>query len=198
MIKEFTGGDPIRARRMREDPWEFLPTHKILLCTNHRPRVKGTDHAIWRRLRLIPFNVTFADDQQDKSLPQKLRRELPGILAWCVAGFDDWRAAGGLNPPVEVIRATAHYRKDEDVVEGFLDEECVRGAGLEERATPLYQRYRGWAEACGETPITQHRFGGAMTEKGFERGTNNGTVYKGLKLRPEPEPEKDVDGEQIK
>ncbi len=80
LVKELTGSDPIRARRMRENHWEFRPTHKIMLCTNHAPRVRGTDHAIWRRLKLVPFSVTIPDDKQDKALPDKLAAELPGIL----------------------------------------------------------------------------------------------------------------------
>src|SRR5262249_46370128 len=71
MVKELTGGDKIRARRMREDSWEFDPTHKIMLCTNHRPVIKGTDAAIWRRPKLIPFNVTIPDAERDKALPEK-------------------------------------------------------------------------------------------------------------------------------
>ena len=79
-VKEATGGDAIRARRMREDFWQFDPTHKLFLATNHKPVVTGTDHAIWRRLRMIPFEVTTSDDDMDKKLPEKLREELPGIL----------------------------------------------------------------------------------------------------------------------
>ena len=86
LVKELTGGDRIRARRMNEDFWEFTATHKAILCTNHKPVIKGTYNAMWRRLSLIPFTVCIPDDQQDKHLLDKLRRELPGILAWAVRG----------------------------------------------------------------------------------------------------------------
>ncbi len=101
LVKELTGGDKIRARRMREDFWEFSPTHSIVLATNHKPTVRGTDHGIWRRLRLLPFTVSIPDGQADKSMPEKLRAEAPGILAWLVprlhglAGAGARRAAGG-------------------------------------------------------------------------------------------------------
>ena len=74
-VKSLTGGDTVKARRMHENFWEFSPTHKLALVTNHKPKVTGTDHAIWRRLRLIPFEVTIPDAEQDKTLPAKLQAE---------------------------------------------------------------------------------------------------------------------------
>ena len=85
-VKEATGGDPIRARRMREDFWEFQPTHKVVLATNHKPIISGTDTAIWERIRLVPFTVTIPPEERDHTLPEKLDDELPGILAWAVKG----------------------------------------------------------------------------------------------------------------
>jgi hypothetical protein len=86
LVNELTGGDRIRARRMREDFWEFDPTHKFLMATNHKPKIRGNDYGIWRRLKLVPFVVTFPPDQQDKELGAKLRTEDEGILAWLVRG----------------------------------------------------------------------------------------------------------------
>ena len=60
-IKKLSGGDPITCRRMREDWWSFLPTHKIVMLTNHKPKIRGRDHAIWRRLGLVPFDMVFGD-----------------------------------------------------------------------------------------------------------------------------------------
>ena len=91
LLKELSGGDKVRARRMREDFWEFDPTHKIVLAANHKPFVRGTDHGIWRRLRLVPFTVTIPDDEQDKQLPVKLVAEYAGILAWAVQGCLEWQ-----------------------------------------------------------------------------------------------------------
>jgi P4 family phage/plasmid primase-like protien len=182
LIKELTGSDRIRARRMREDFWEFDPTHKIMLSTNHAPQVRGTDHAIWRRLKLVPFTVTIPDGDQDKALPEKLLGELPGILAWCVTGCLDWQA-DGLRAPVEVTEATDSYRKDEDVLGVFLAEHCIINPALKAKASELYARYRVWAEASGETAANQTRFGKAMTERGFGRGKDSVIVYLGLGLR---------------
>lgn len=184
LVKELTGGDPIRARRMREDHWQFMPSHKLILCTNHRPVVKGTDHAIWRRIRLVPFDVVIPDAEQDKTLADKLRAELPGILAWCVRGCLDWQR-DGLGLPEEVKAATAAYRDEQDVLGAFLAECCARGPHYRIKAGAIYGGYRDWCKRTGETEVKQRTFGMAMTERGFERQDNNGIWYVGLDLRSE-------------
>src|SRR5690606_27269542 len=118
-VKELCGGDTVKARRMREDFWSFKPSHTLMLVTNHKPVVKGTDNGIWRRLRLIPFNQRFWDPnrgesgppelQADSRLKDKLRPELAGIVAWLVRGCIEWQREG-LGQPDEVTAATAEYR----------------------------------------------------------------------------------------
>ena len=93
-IKDLTGGDTIPCRRMNEDFWELRPTHKLDLFGNHRPTVTGTDLGIWRRLRLIPWLVTVAPEDQDKQLAAKLIAELPGVLAWAIRGCLEWQRVG--------------------------------------------------------------------------------------------------------
>jgi putative DNA primase/helicase len=185
LAKDLTGGDKVRARRMREDFWEFSPTHKIVLATNHKPTVRGTDHAIWRRLCLIPFAVTIPPHRQDKQLPEKLRAELPGILAWCVRGCLTWQAQG-LNVPAEVKAATQAYQADEDLVGRFLTDCCRIGRRLYCRARDLYRNFAEWCVLMGESPIlSQRNLGEALKERGYSRYTNNGTWYRGLDLRSE-------------
>jgi putative DNA primase/helicase len=181
-IKEATGGDKIRARRMREDFWEFWPTHKIMLCTNHRPVVKGTDHAIWRRIRLIPFVVRIDDDRADRRMIEKLAAELPGILAWCVRGCIAWQRSG-LDAPEDVTKATDGYRAEMDILGSFLTEMCVQGRDYRCRASDLYAEFQAWSERENEAIPPQRTFGMALTERGFERKTNDGTWYHGIGLR---------------
>lgn len=190
LVKELTGSDRIRARRMREDFWEFSPTHKIMLCTNHKPVVKGTDHAIWRRLRLIPFDVKFADDKQDRKLPEKFVRERAGILAWCVRGCLDWQREG-LTAPDDVTKATAQYRADQDTLAEFLAEHCVTLPGTKAKAGALWARFQDWAQKAGEDPGSQKRFGAALSERGFERYTDDGTWYRGIGLKQGPSDDRD-------
>lgn len=169
LVKELTGADRLRARRMREDFWEFSPTHKIWLAANHKPIIRGTDWGIWRRVKLVPFTVRIPDDKQDKMLPDKLRAELAGILNWAVLGCIEWQSEG-LGEPEAVRRATSSYRSDMDILGLFLDENCVIGDEHEVAAGALYANYKAWAERQGERhPLTQQTFGGALTERGFTR-----------------------------
>ncbi|HLI51013.1 MAG TPA: phage/plasmid primase, P4 family, partial [Thermomicrobiaceae bacterium] len=94
LVKQLTGGDRVTARFMRAEWFEFSPTFKLWLATNHKPVIRGTDHAIWRRIRLIPFTVTIAEADQDKELPAKLRAEMPGILRWAIDGCLSWQRDG--------------------------------------------------------------------------------------------------------
>lgn len=185
LVKELTGGDRIRARRMREDPWEFEPTHTVILATNHEPQVRGTDQGIWRRLKKIPFSVRMLDDQARKDMPRLLRAELPGILAWLVRGCLDWQTEG-LNTPEIVTEATNEYRQNEDVLGAFVAECCFERPGEKEQAGPLYTRYQAWCEASGLGALGKVRFGKAIAERGYRREKDGNNFYHGLKLRPEP------------
>jgi len=183
LVKELTGGDPICARRMCENPWQFDPTHKAFLVTNHKPTITGTDHGMWRRIRLLPFAVRIADEDQDKKLPEKLKAEWPGILGWCLAGCLAWQREG-LEAPEEVKAATSAYRDCQDVLGAFISEVCLEHSELKVRCNALYAAYRKWAECAGEGSVTLRRFGEALKERGYESYVSNGTWYKGLGLRP--------------
>jgi putative DNA primase/helicase len=173
LVKQLTGGDTVRARRMREDFWEFEPTWKIWLSTNHRPEIRGTDHAIWRRVRLIPFTVTFLDPgkgepTKDPAMEEKLTAELPGILAWAVQGCLAWQR-DGLPTPKAVHDATEEYRDQQDIMAAWLKDCCVIKKLADAKAADLYASYSAWCEANGERPEPQRRFGMRLTERGFQR-----------------------------
>ena len=150
LVKQLTGSDKISARLMREDFWEFEPTHKLMMCTNHRPEIRETKNAIWRRLKLIPFEVVIADADQIRDLTQRLQAEHAGILAWCVQGCLEWQH-DGLGVPDKVALATQEYRADEDLIAGFLAEECTINDQLNAKATPLYLRYKSSTERIRDT-----------------------------------------------
>ena len=180
LIKELTGDDKINARRMHENPWEFLPTHKICLVTNHRPQVRGTDHGIWRRLRLIPFEVVFADSQQDKRLTEKLRGELPGILAWAVRGCLEWQRVGLADAP-EVLAATEAYKSDEDRLGTFLAESCKLNREFRAKISDVYSAFAKWCESTGDRATSGKAFTQALAEREIERDTGR-RWYLGIAL----------------
>lgn len=183
-VKRLTGGDPVKARRMREDFWQFSPAHKLWLGTNHRPAIRGTDYAIWRRVRLVPFIITIPPGERDKSLPEKLRRELPGILHWMVEGCLAWQHEG-LEPPPEVTSATEAYREAEDRLAAFLAECCAVGASKQATAAAVYASYCAWAEENHEFVPSAKAFSESLAERGFERdraGKDRQKIWRGIGL----------------
>jgi putative DNA primase/helicase len=187
LIKDLTGQDTITARFLWADLFEFTPTHKLWLSTNHKPEIRGTDNAIWRRIRLIPWSVTIPPAEQDKKLPAVLRRELPGILAWIVRGCLEWRR-GGLQAPDEVRKATGEYRAEMDVLADFLAECCELGADYWDYARDLYASYKRWCDETGERAESQRKFGARLGERGFQRdrgGSRGAGIWRGVRLTEE-------------
>lgn len=176
LVKQLTGGDKIRARKMRQDHWEFSPTHKLLLCTNHRPTVRGNDHGIWRRLLLVPFQVQFWDPAKGESghelykvdlhMKGRLRAEAPGILAWMVRGCLDWQAKG-LEQPAEVQDVTREYREEEDVLGQFLADRYVRQPTAATYLKDLHRDYSSWCETHGERPLIHRLLANELRGRGF-------------------------------
>jgi P4 family phage/plasmid primase-like protien len=184
LVKQLTGGDTVTARYLFREFFEFTPAFKILLAANHKPTIRGSDWAIWRRIRLLPFTVTIAEGKQDKKLPEKLRRELPGILNWALRGCLLWQRKG-LGMPDEVRQATADYRDEMDILGSFLADCCVIAEAERVLAKDLYQAYLKWAEQEGETAVKQTTFGIRLTERGIQRTRQAGTgkvEYRGIGL----------------
>ncbi len=181
MVKELTGGDSLRARRMREDFWEFRPSHSVFMATNHRPVVRGNDHAMWRRLKLVPFAVTIPDAEQDRELTAKLRAEWPAILRWAVQGCLGWQQCG-LGEPEVVRAATDGYRSDEDQIEQFIADRCMVGPSYQVRSSAIYKSYREWCDQQGERPLSQKKFSQRLEENGREKYRSNGIWFAKITL----------------
>lgn len=182
-IKALTGGDTITARMLYREFFDFTPTHKFWISGNHKPTVKGTDHGIWRRLRLIPFTVRIPDEDKDRDLPAKLAAELPGILNWAIAGCLRWQREG-LRIPQCVRAATEAYRAEEDIVGQFLDESTVIRQDARAGRTELYKAYQRWAASGGiNHPLTARRFNRQLEERGFHWVKSHGTqVWEGIAI----------------
>jgi putative DNA primase/helicase len=188
LVKSLTGGDAVSARLLYREYFEFLPVFKIWFGVNHKPRIRGDDHAIWRRIRLVPFRVTIPDAEQDRDLLDKLRRELPGILRWAIEGARAWQEVG-LCPPAAVDMATEEYRAEFDTLRDWLLEACLQRDGAAAQAKLLYDSYRAFVEARGASALSMRRWGQRMVEHGFEKrdgrsATRSGVVvYHGIGLR---------------
>ncbi len=146
-VKALTGGDRMRARRMREDPWYFWPTHTLVVITNHRPAIRGRDESMWRRVRLVPWEVTIPAAERDPDLADKLRAEAPGILNWIVEGARRF-LADGFDPPPAVQAATADYRAEQDTVGRFIADALVLGRGWA-RSSDIRAELESWCDDQG-------------------------------------------------
>ena len=188
LVKQLTGGDTLTARFLYGEFFEFKPTHKLYLAANHKPEIRGTDHAMWRRIRLIPYEVTIPDAEQDRQLPEKLMDEAEGILAWLVEGCLRWQAEG-LKPPRSVVEATESYRNEMDALGEFITDCCVMFPGAEVKTADLYEAYEQWCQANGEKDLLSKR---GFTMRLIERGgilrehTRNHRSYRGIGLKVTP------------
>jgi putative DNA primase/helicase len=186
LIKEMTGGDRMAARFLHGEFFEFMPTFKIWFATNHKPTIRG-DAAIWRRLKLVPFDYTIPKDRQKKrhEVMAMFQAELPGILTWAIEGCLEWQR-DGLGVPDEVVDATREYESEQDTFSMFLEEKCMRAPNAQALSLALYREYKTWAEEHGETPASHRTFASLMGERGFAKAkTMRGALYSGVGLRTE-------------
>ncbi len=187
-IKSLTGGDTITARFLHREFFDFTPSHKFFISGNHKPTVRGTDTGIWRRIRLVPFTVRIPDESKDPALAEKLAVELPGILNWAIAGCLRWQNQG-LNPPACVTKATAEYRREEDVIGQFLEDRTT-ASGARTSTTAVYQSYDEWAALEGiqsKHRLSARRLNRRIEEHGFARVKTNGAwLWDGLELTNQP------------
>jgi putative DNA primase/helicase len=185
LVKQMTGGDTLTARFLHREYFEFRPTFKVWLATNHKPTIRGTDFAIWRRVRLIPFAVTVPEEDRDKRLAGKLLDESAGILAWLVEGCLRWQTRG-LGEPEAVKAATDTYREEQDPIRQFIDECCLIDVGLRERTGALYAAFREWCEKNGRHVTNSMTFSLRLQERGLAAGRDRqGRFFEGIALRAE-------------
>lgn len=181
-IKAMTGGDPIKARFMRQDEFEFIPQFKLLIAGNHKPGLRNVDEAIRRRLRLIPFDVAIPAEKRDQHLAEKLRAEGPGILLWAIQGCLDWQAHG-LGTPARVLAATEDYLEQQDSFGLWLEECTVRIGGVTKRGD-LYASFKAWADRSGEYQLPQKRWVAALEQRGFNTVQRKGyPMVEGIGLK---------------
>lgn len=183
-IKDMTGGDTLTGRFLYRESFDFVPVLKLWMFGNHRPEIRGTDHGIWRRVRLIPFNVQIDEDRRERSLLNKLREELPGILNWAVDGCLSWQR-DGLIPPSKVSTATSEYREDEDILRDFLTEVTEHDNGGRIEHARLYNRYEDWCSENGvRFPMQTRTFSRRLRGRGYRHErTGEGVRWAGIKLK---------------
>jgi putative DNA primase/helicase len=183
-IKALTGGDPISARFMRQDFFEYLPQFKLMIAGNHKPGLRSVDEAIRRRFNLIPFTTTIPVDKRDPELLEKLKAELPGILAWAIDGAVTWQKQG-IGRPEIVIAATAEYLEAEDGISAWIEECCSRDPNAFATSSSLFVSWSAWATKHGEFVGTTRKLNSTLESKGFTRHrTESAKGFLGLRVLP--------------
>jgi putative DNA primase/helicase len=186
LIKQITGNDRMTARFLYGEFFNFVPTFKIFMATNHKPVIKGTDYGIWRRIKLIPFTTTIPEEKQDKDLEKKLMEEGPGILNWILEGTVRW-CNERLKTPPAITTATDEYRGEMDVIGNFIKERCVQGPGCSIRARELFKVYQGWCDENNEHACSERFLGLRLKELGIEQKRyGDGRYWQGIGIKAEP------------
>jgi len=183
LIKKITGNDQMTARFLYGEFFNFVPTFKIFMATNHKPVIKGTDYGIWRRIKLIPFTTRIPEERQDRRLEDKLKAEASGILNWLLEGTARWKREG-LSTPAAVLNATNEYRGEMDVIGNFLKECCAVREGVTVRIGELFKAYAGWCDDNNEHAVSERFFSLRLKEMGYQQGrTAEARFWSGLALQ---------------
>ena len=185
VLKQISSTDPITVEEKYRQPESVVPSHSLVLFTNHLPRVGSTDEGTWRRLKVVPFNTRIS-----KGIPnywEKLVNEAgPAILAWAIQGAMMFAENGYRLPSPEVVEeATAEYRQRENWLENFLEECCIMEPDARAPAGELYQTYREWAQRSGDYVRRDVEFSDAMADRSFVKKVRDGRrFWLGIKKIP--------------
>ena len=186
-VKLITGGGSLPARApYGKKEITFPQSHSLFLMTNSKPKANPDDYALWKRMVLIPFDMSFVDApaaenerKRDPNLLAALKREARGVLAWMIQGCMEWQRKG-LQPPNRVNQSTDEYRREEDVLSDFIDECCIAGEGKAAYASALYQEYSAWCQRGGMRPMSAVNFGKKMHARFEKVKSNRGYYYEGI------------------
>ncbi len=181
LVKQLTGGDSITARFLYATEFEFVPRFKIVMVTNHKPIIVGTDNGIWRRIVIVPFSVIIPDSDIDIDLKDKLMLESGAILNWFIEGALKYNIEG-LHEPEILLNAKNIYKNEMDVVERFIEQSCIVGSDKRVKSSELYQKYKQWATINNEYAMSNTKFGAEVSKKFPKVRNNDGWYYTGLSI----------------
>ncbi|PWX07285.1 hypothetical protein CYK68_14490 [Clostridium perfringens] len=182
LLKVLSAGETLPVRFMYQEEFMLKPKFKLWIMTNKKPKVKGNDHGIWRRWRMIPFKYKFTEKEKDPNFyEEKLKPELEGILLWAITGYQMWKEQG-FEAPKEVMEAVEDYKMDMDQVARFIEDCCVVREDEECTGSAMYDEYVNWCINEGENyKMTNHKLARDLKEKGFiNKRDMNGKKWIGI------------------
>lgn len=193
VMKRLTGGDELTARRLYREPVTWKPTHSLVYVTNHLPKVRGSDPAVWRRVRVVPFSVVIPPEQRDVDLPERMLLHLDAILSWAIHGYADYRA-NGMCEPSSVLAATEGYRTESDAVQRFINDACMPTPAGASTTRELFTAWQRWATRDGAEQLSERAFGKELDRLGYTATrTRCGASRTGLILYTGDDPNSDGD-----
>ncbi|MEH2565032.1 DNA primase family protein [Bradyrhizobium sp. AZCC 2289] len=184
-VKFIISQDMITARNLYGHFFDFSPTHKAFVTTNHKPIIRGADEGIWRRVHLIPFLIAIAASAVERDFRERrLVPELSGILNWALAGLAAYLKEG-LNPPKSVLASTQEYRSDMDVVGQWMQERCEPDAHATIATGAAYNDYSFWANEEVGWALSKLKFRRHLGDRGFTsaKGTGGVRLIAGLRFK---------------
>ena len=180
-MKRLTGGDELTARRLYSHPVTWQPSHQLVYVTNALPKVKGNDPAVWRRIRVVPFDVVVPLEDRGPELPERLALHADAVLSWVIAGHFDYEDNGGMREPSSVLRATGNYQADSDAVQRFVSEACYVSGSSSAKTRELFSAWQRWAVSDAAEPLSEKAFGAELDRLGYTgQRTKYGIVRAGL------------------
>lgn len=180
-IKELTGDKTMTANFMRQNDFTFDITHKHIIAGNFKPRLKGDDFAMVRRLVLVPFNQKFEGARRDNDLPEKLKAEYPGILAWFIEGARKW-ADSGLAIPEPVLTASRDYMAEQNDIGLWLTECCTQKSGASASSAGAYNSFAKWKEKQGEHAPSNKSFSQRLERLFTKKRTKTSVAFDGFEV----------------
>ena len=167
LLKRLTGRDKITARFLRQEFFDFYPSCKLWLATNHKPMIREFSPAFWGRIRLIPFRVIIPEEERISHYEKTLLEEKEGIFNWILEGYKKWKEEG-LKIPEEIKEATAQYKDQMDIMAEFIEDCCIENRLVQATTKKLYGAYNEWCEENKERPINKRAFGRRLEERGYK------------------------------
>lgn len=188
LVKQMTGGDTLQACKKYKEPFEFVPVFKLWIRTNEKPSIRGAGEAMWRRIKLIPFDKPIPKEKRKSRdvVDAALTSETEGILKWAVDGAVKWYNDGGLKEPKEVTDATSEYKDEMDIISMFFDECVYEDETAYVTRNDFYRAFTSWCKQNGyKFVMTSRSFGRRVAIKidQHERDKVGGQyVWRGIDL----------------
>lgn len=183
VVKMLAGREPISARFLHREYFEYMPSFTAWLRTNHKPIITGEDDGIWRRLVILKFGRKFLEAEKDPNLEGKLLEERDGILQWMLEGTRMY-LKDGLKLSPRIRAEIASYRKDSDLLGEFLSDVFEADPIGKINQQTAYQSWTDWCKNNGFRVSSKKSFTQRLAERGFPEGRSGGNrFYVGIKMR---------------